>query len=231
MKKKTNEKIVSIKNPDKVHNETYTKGRGHLDFPKPFIMVMSGRPGCGKTNTLMNLIVKWQTGKKPFKEIHVVHGSEFSEEYGILDATSIRPDIPSYTEFENVDVHKLLIIDDYDFTSIDSKTKKIISELVRFGSSHHCISIVFINQAFFRLPKIIRDMASVFVIFRPLDLDELNTLGRRVGLKKNMLKTIFNQYLKHWRDSLLINLIPSNPYSMYWKNLYEDLDLSGIVDD
>ena len=222
-------KIVSIKNPDKINNETYTRGRDHLDFPKPFIMVMNGRPNCGKTNTLMNLIVKWQTGKNPFEEIHVIHGSDFSEEYDILDATSIRPDIPSYKEFENVDVHKLLIIDDYDFTKLSSDTQKIISELCRFGSSHHCISLVFISQAFFRLPKIVRDMANVFVIFRPLDLDELNTLGRRVGLKKNMLKTIFNEYLPHWRDSLLINLIPSNPYSVYWKNLYEPLDLSITV--
>ena len=221
-------KIIGFENPDKIHNETYTKGRNALDFPKPFIMVMSGRPGCGKTNALMNLIVHWQRGKKPFKQIHIVHGSEFSQEYEILDATTIRPDIPSYTEYEDVDVHKLIIIDDYDFTALTSDTQKKISELVRFGASHHCISLVFINQSFFRLPKIIKDMANVFLIFRPIDLDELNSLGRRIGFKKGVLRSLFNDKLPHWRDSLLINLIPSNPYGRYWKNLHEPLEIGDI---
>ena len=57
-------KIISLKNPDKIHNEYYTPGREMIDFPKPFIAVISGRPNCGKTNTIYNLIVKFQSSKK-----------------------------------------------------------------------------------------------------------------------------------------------------------------------
>jgi hypothetical protein len=221
-------KIISLKNPDKIHNEYYTPGRENLDFPKSFIAVISGRPNCGKTNTIYNLIVKFQSSKKKFKEIHIVHGSEYSNEYDIIDPTSIRPDIPSYLEFENVDEHKLIIIDDYDWTAIPSDTLKKVSELVRFGSSHHCISLIFVNQSFFRLPKIIKDMANIFIIYKPIDLDELNTLGRRVGFKRGELKDLFKKKLPHWRDSLLINLIPSNPYSKFYKNLYEPIEIEEL---
>jgi hypothetical protein len=62
------------------------------------------------------------------------------------------------------------------------------------------------------------------VIYKPVDLDELSTLGRRVGLKKDEISHIFNSFLPHWRDSLLINLIPNAP-SKFSKNLFEPIQM------
>jgi hypothetical protein len=51
-------------------------------------------------------------------------------------------------------------------------------------------------------------------------------LGRRVGLKKEEISHMFNSFLPHWRDSLLINLIPNAPYK-FGKNLFEPIQLES----
>ena len=135
--------------------------------------------------------------------------------------------IPSYLDFQP-DKIKLLIIDDFDFTSIKPDELKRLSELVRFGSTHCNLSIIIAHQSWFRIPKIVKDTANVFVIFRPHDEDELKTIGRRVGINKKNIVGVFEKYLPQWRDSLTIDLIPDSP-AKYRKNLFEILpiDLTG----
>jgi hypothetical protein len=97
-------------------------------------------------------------------------------------------------------------------------------ELFRFGSTHHNISIILLHQVFVRVPKIARDCSNIFIIYRPVDLDSLDTVGRRVGLKKEQVRYIFNELMPHYRDSLCVNLIPGAPHK-YLKNVYEPLEL------
>ena len=164
-----------------------------------------------------------QEAKPKFKEVYIVHGCENSEEYDDVEPTEIMKEIPSYTDFDP-DTLKLLIIDDFDFTQIDSASLKRLSELFRFGSTHCNMSIILAHQSWFRIPKIVKDCANVFVIFRPHDLDELKTIGRRVGLSKQIIVQIFDRHLPNWRDSLCIDLNPKSP-AKYRKNLFEPLNL------
>ena len=223
--------IVSIPNPDKKMHETYKKSHNPIRFPKPFKCCISGRPNSGKSLMALHIIMAHQDRAPKFDEIHIVHGcaDTHTSEWEKIDPTSTRQDIPSYEEYDP-EKRTLLVFDDTDYTSLKSDELMRLSEIVRFGSSHCNISTIFLTQVFFRIPKVIKDCCNVFIIYRPVDLDELSTLGRRVGLKKEEINHMFKTFLPHWRDSLLINLIPNAP-SKFSKNLFQKIELDGSDSD
>ena len=221
--------IIGLPNPDKKLHESYKKHQNPCMFPKPFKLVISGRPNSGKSLMALHVIAAHQAKRPRFDEIHIIHGcaDTHTSEWDKLEPTSVRQDIPSYEEYDP-EKRTLLVFDDTDYTMLSGEEMTRLSELVRFGSSHCNICCIFLTQVFFRIPKVIKDTASVFIIYRPVDLDELHTLGRRVGLKKDQLSDLFNEHLQHWRDSLCINLIPGAPHK-FMKNLFEAIEL--VEDD
>ena len=219
-------KIIGLPNPDKLKHETYEDYPSDFNiarFPVPFRCVILGKVNSGKSLIVKHILMARQEAKPKFKEVYIVHGCENSEEYDDVEPTEIMKEIPSYTDFDP-DTLKLLIIDDFDFTMITREQLTRLSELFRFGSTHCNMSIILAHQSWFRIPKIIKDTANVFVIFRPHDLDELKTIGRRVGLSKDVIVNIFDSHLPNWRDSLCIDLNPKSP-SKFRKNLFEPLNL------
>jgi hypothetical protein len=213
-------KITPMPNPDKKLHEKFKKSHNPIRFPKPFKCCSSGRPNSGKSLMALHIIMAHQEKKPKFDEIHIIHGCKdtHTSEWDKIEPTSTRQDIPSYEEYDPQN-RTLLVFDDTDYTMLRNDELTRLSELVRFGSSHCNISCIFLTQVFFRIPKVIKDCCNVFIIYRPVDLDELSTLGRRVGLKKDEISHIFNKFLPQWRDSLLINLIPDAPYK-FGKNLF-----------
>jgi len=153
-----------------------------IRFPTPFRCCILGQVNSGKSLVCKNIILARQCQPpNKFQEIYVVHGCNSTEEYDDLEPTEIMPSIPSYEDFDP-DTNKLLIIDDYDFTKIDKDSLKRLSELLRFGSTHCNMSIIVLYQSWFRLPKIVKDMCNVIILYKPHDHDELHTIGRRIGL-------------------------------------------------
>lgn len=230
MPKKTEVKapreLFALVNPDKMDHESYadTKEDENLArFPGPFRCCIIGRVNSGKSLLAKHILMAHQERKPKFKEVFVCHGMSTTEEYDDIEPTEIMTDIPSYDEFPK-EGKKLLIIDDFDFTAITKAEKKRLSELFRFGSSHQNMSLLLLHQSWFRVPKIVKDCCSVFIIYRPVDKDELHTIARRVGLKKEQIEYIFNTYMPHFRDSLTVNLIPGAPYK-FLRNLYEPLPI------
>lgn len=211
-------KILVFDNPDKEFHEKYEIGQNPIRFPIPFRASILGNVNSGKSLMAKNIILARQCMSPKFEEIYVVHGCETSHEYDDLEPTEIMKDIPSYLEFDP-EIPKLIIIDDYDFTKIDKESLKRLSELFRFGSTHCNFSIILLQQSFFRVPKIVKDMSNVFIIYKPHDIDELKTIGRRVGLKKEQIEPMVDEHIKHHQDSILVNLIPNAPYK-FAKNLF-----------
>lgn len=224
--------ITPMPNPDKKKHETYKKTHNPIRFCKPFRCCILGKVNSGKSLIAKHILMAHQEKNPKFEEVHVIHGcvETHTSEYDDIEPTSVRANIPSYEEFDP-EPHKLLIFDDVDFTIMSGQELKNLSELVRFGSTHCNISIMLMHQSFFRIPKIVKDCSNVFVIFRPHDMDELATIGRRVGLKKEKIFQIFKDLMPNWRDSLLINLIPGAP-SKFSKNLFQPLkELDSDSDD
>lgn len=213
--------IVPLPNPDKKKHESYKKGDNPMRLPKPFRCCIIGKVNSGKSLMAVHIILAHQARKPKFDEIHIVHGCNSSAEYKRIEPTSISGEIPSYEDFDP-SKRTLIVLDDVDYTMIRPADLTRISELCRFGSTHCNLSLIFLHQSWFRLPKIVKDTSNVFIIYRPHDNDELATIGRRVGLKKDKIFQIFKDVLPNWRDSLLINLCPGAPYK-FGKNLFEEI--------
>jgi hypothetical protein len=216
--------IVDLKNPDKKKHEEYKKGQNPIRFPKPFRCVIMGKVNSGKSLLAKHILMAHQGCAPKFEEVHVVHGCDdtHTTEYESIEPTSVMKDIPSYLDFDPKP-HKLLLLDDVDFTGMGPQELKRLSELFRFGSTHCNMSIILMHQSWFRVPKIVKDCCNVFIIFRPHDNDELASIGRRVGMGKKKIFDIFDSCLPKWRDSLLINLIPGASHKFY-KNLFEPIE-------
>ena len=219
--------LFGIPNPDKMHEDPpyseYDVDESLARFPGPFRGCIIGRVNSGKSLIAKHILMAHQAHNPKFEELYIVHGMADTKEYDDCEPTEIMTEIPDVEGFDP-DIKKLIIIDDYDFTKITRAQDKRLSELFRFGSSHKNISVLLLHQSWFRVPKIAKDLCSVFIVFRPVDLDELATLGRRVGLKKEEIKHVFQTHMPHFRDSLGINLIPGAPHK-FVKNLYEPLEL------
>jgi len=214
--------IFVLDNPDKHFHEKYEPNQSPIRFPHPFRCCILGQVNKGKSLMALNIILARQAKHPKFEELYIIHGCNSSEEYDALEPTSISGDIPSYEEFDK-SKPKLLIIDDYDYTNIDKDSKMRLSELLRFGSTHCNMSIIILHQSWFRIPKMIKDYCNVFIIYKPIDLDELHNIGRRIGLNKYCIDYLFEKHITGPTDNLVMNEIIGAPFK-YAKNIYEKID-------
>jgi hypothetical protein len=216
-------KLVIIKNPDKKAHESYSKGDSPLRFPHPFRCCILGGVNSGKSLIVKNVIMAHQAKKPKFKQVIIIHGDPSTLEYKDIEPTQIRSSIPEIDELDR-DIKKLLVFDDTGFSDLSKDDMRKISDLWRHGSTHRNTSIILGHQAFFRVPSIIRTCTNVFIVFKPRDLDSLACVGRRIGLKKETIVSLFQTELSAYRDCLTVNLCPSAPH-VFWKNHFTPLEI------
>jgi hypothetical protein len=215
--------LVVLKNADKGGHESYSKGDSPLRFPHPFRTCILGGVGSGKSMIVKDILMAHQAKKPKFQQMIVIHGDVETLEYEDCEPDVIRNTIPAMDELDT-SLKKVIVIDDYEFNNASKEQLTRISQLFRFGSSHRNTSIILGHQCYFRIPKTPRDCSNVFIIFKVPDRDEMNTIGRRIGFQKGTIHEVFKTHLSKYRDSLLINLIPSSPHK-YYKNLFEKIEI------
>ena len=219
---KLKNELVFLKNPDKALDVDFVKGDSNIRFALPFRGIIAGQVNSGKSTMAINIILQRQAKKPKFDEIHIIHGCIGTQEYDCIQPTSIRHKIPNYMDFPH-DRRILLVFDDVEFTKINKEDLRNLSQIVRMGS--HCgMSMLFVNQLFIRIPKNIRDNCNVFVLYRPIDLDSLALIGRRISLTKDKVNYIYDNLLPEFHDSLCINLSKHCPFK-YSKNLFEKIEI------
>lgn len=211
--------IIHIKNVDKTFHERWEQGRNLCDLPHPFRCVILGQVGMGKSTLAKNIFLRCQAGRYPFQELIVIHGSSETKEWDEMEPTLILNDIPDPQDLVINNRKSCIIIDDFEFTKLPKESLKNLSSLFRFVSSHHNFSIILCYQSFFDVPTIIKKCANVFVLYRPNDLDELTTVGRRVGLKKEVILEVFNNVLTNKRDTFCVDMTEDSPCK-FRKNLF-----------
>lgn len=218
--------IVQIPNRDKDgKHEVWTANRSLADIPHPFRMVISAIPHCGKTNLIKNIIIHCQEGQKKFKEIIVVHGSKGTKEYDDIRPTKILHELPLASSFHENTSKTLLVIDDFECCEMSRRDKANLSELFRYVSSHHDVSIMFSFQSFFDIPPIVRKCTSVYILYKPRSSAEITTMANRIGIDSNILQNMMKQLLQERWDSICIDLTMNSP-APYRLNLFYPFDVS-----
>ncbi len=236
--KKLPRKLLFIPSSDKNFIEKWsdTANRDPLDIPKSFRQCLIGKPGVGKTLFLKNEILRIQQSKKPFERIIVMHQDQYAREYDDIDAEVITELPPNdfwmgYDEEDDEEEpdetpyrpSTLMIIDDICFGDLPKSQTNLLNRLCGFISSHCDVSLAVINQNFFEVHSVIRKCASVFVIWRPTDTDQLNTIARRVGWRAKDFKNLFDQVATKESDSIMVDMTPGTPYPLR-KNGYEMIE-------
>ena len=149
-----------------------------------FRLLISGASGCGKTNLLMNLILRYlyfdkiyiyskhlDQAKylKIFDFFEMVQEKNGDDESMLISSNNI-DDVIKVDELD-ASIQNLVIFDDF-ITEKDQR--KIIDLFIR--SRHQNASIIYISQSYFRTPRDIRLNCNYFIFF------ELNNNKKELNL-------------------------------------------------
>lgn len=223
-KNKLPKKLLYIPSSDKNDIERWSLSRDMLDIPNMRI-VIAGKPGCGKTMMIKNIIMRTQASKKPYERIFVLHQDKKAKEYDDIGA-EILTELPEndfwmgYSSDSDDDEDDeppvrpktLMVLDDICFSDLKNNKHQynLLDRLCGFISSHCRVNLAFLNQDIFSVnPPIIRKCANVWCLWKPSDTDELKTISRRCGMKSKYLQELFNN---HVDSSIMIDLTPHSPY-------------------
>lgn len=226
-------KLKHLPNADKKTHENWSEGRKLIDFPHPYRALITGLPNCGKTTSVLNILV----GAKPvFDNIFIIHPETFDtnveEEKERLNANILIPDctineyagvkftagltyFPSPTFFDNIQSKKnLLIIDDIELKNyVKGRPYRSsrINKLFSFTSTHRSLSIIITAQdPYSQLLPCIYRFCNVFVLYKFRDKNQVGVLARNVGMKKDMLDAMF-ELCKSNHDSICIDNTIDSP--------------------
>ena len=219
-------KIIPLPNADKAFHEKWYKGRNMLNIPHPFRCVCLGPPNSGKTNIVVNLLLR---SHPPFEEVFVIHcDPSYTREYDSINAI-ILDKIPAPDEWEG-EVKTLVILDDLEFKGMDKEQRRNLDRLFGFVSTHKHISCVLCSQDAFNVLPIVRRCSNLWVLWRCPDLDAMSTCARKTGMSAKDFNTIFNQLQISGHNSLWLDMTEKTPYPMR-KNGFTLIKRKGEKED
>lgn len=250
--KKLPRKLLFIPSSDKDFIERWddmgysadgTVRRDPLNIPASWRGVFVGKPGCGKSCMIKNIILR---SRPKFERIYVLHQDKYAKEYNDIGAEVIT-ELPSNdfwmgyeekeedTESDSSDLDQqqeeekrpktLVIIDDICFKDLGRNRDQTLrlDRLCGFISSHCNVSLAVLNQDVFAVNSIIRKCCNVWNIWRPSSTDQMNTIARRVGYRGKRFQELFDEHCPLEGDSLMIDMSSGSPFPLR-KNAYELLE-------
>ena len=183
--------------------------------------------GGGKTQFLLNLIAKTND---TWGHIHVVYKTseplyEFLEQKlkgkNITFYTSLSK-LPQPNDLPYKDKQQLIVFDD----QVNEKNQEIIKEYcIRGRKIGKGVSIAYLSQSFFKIPKIVRLQFSHLILLKLSSNRDLNLIlsDYSLGLDKKELAYIYKDATKHKFDFLKIAIDEPNDnkkFSHNWTDFY-----------
>jgi len=218
-KRKNKEKLprtlLHIPNADKKFHESWEDGDDPLNFPHPFrcLLASGGRPNLRKTNTAKNIVLRQEP---PFEVIHLLHcGGSNSKEWDDFNVNLLKEVPEPYDEkIFNPAKKTLLIIEDWNFKNEKAANKKKFDRILGYTSTHQNVSVITTAQGFFSIPHMFRLMSNIICVWKTKDMDSLETMRRRVDMKKEDWLHIFNNFIIEPHDFLMIDNTKNTPYPL-----------------
>lgn len=215
---------------DKVDNPNF-----HLHKLKiPMRMCIVAPSGSGKTNFLVNLIEIFSRGEKgTFQSITIITRNKDEPLYRWLqtlsDAIVVKEGLSNTPPLDKFDkeYNHLVVWDDLvlskDLTSVEQyyiRARKLN------------VSVIFLSQSFFRIPKIIRNNCNYMVLLKLSGNREVNVILSEFGLgvtKEELIK-IYEYATAEKLQPLLIDL-EAPPSERFRKGLTEIIDYHRLIEN
>ena len=209
---------------DKVENPNF-----HLHNLKlPFRMCIVAPSGSGKTNFLVNLLSIFSNGVGTFQSIHIITRNKDEPLYrwisGKSDQLVIKEGLsntPPLDKFDK-DFNHLVVWDDLVLSKDLSMVENYYIRARKLN-----VSVIFISQSYFKIPKIIRNNCSYMVLLKLSGNREVNMILSEFGLgvTKDELISLYEYATNEKFSPLLIDL-ESDKDNRFRKGLLEILDIN-----
>ena len=228
-------------NFDDIVNESKTKHKNWPYIPDhPYRILIIGGSGSGKTNTLLNLINNqpdidkiYLYAKDPYEDKYQflikkrenIGLKHFNDPKAFIEYSNDMHDVYKNIDHYNPDKENkiLIVFDDMIADMINNKKlNSIVTELFIRGRKLN-ISLVFITQSYFKVPKDVRLNTTHFFIMKIPNKRELQQIA--IGHSSNINTTDFIKIYNKCTDkpySFLVNdtTFSSNDPLRFGKNLY-----------
>jgi hypothetical protein len=204
---------------DKVDNPNFNIHKLKL----PFRMCIVAPSGSGKTNFLVNLLSMFSVGKGTFASINIITRNADEPLYkwikGKSDQIVIKEGLTNTPPLDKFDkeLNHLVVWDDLvlskDLTMVENyyiRARKLN------------VSVIFISQSYFKIPKIIRNNCSYMVLLKLSGNREVNMILSEFGLgvSKEELIQLYEYATREKFSPLLIDL-EEDKFNRFRKGLIE----------
>lgn len=189
---------------------------------KSFSMLISGKPGSGKTSFLMSILNQKGSNRiyrRVFKHILIVSPSLSSLPEGLLEgipqdqlfenfdesiSDMINTNNESYLEKPEKNYSQLLILDDVA-SFLKQKANMVFLNKMFFNRRHKRLSIILTTQYIYQVPKSVRANVSDVILFQPTT-SELETIRKEfIPMKKDKFIDFIKFIFRDPHDTLFIN--------------------------
>lgn len=149
----------------------------------PMRMCIVAPSGSGKTNFLVNLIGLFSTGRGTFASINIITRNKDEPLYKYLesltDQITIKEGLSNTPQLDKFDknFNHLVVWDDL---VLAKDLKMVENYYIRARKLN--VSVIFISQSFFKIPKIIRNNCSYMVLLKLSGQREVNIILSEFGL-------------------------------------------------
>jgi len=209
---------------DKVDNPNF-----HLhNFKIPFRMCIVAPSGSGKTNFLVNLLRVFSCGKKgTFSSICIITRNKDEPLYKWInskcDQIVIKEGLSSTPKLDDFDKDKnhLVVWDDLVLSKDLSMVENYYIRARKLN-----VSVIFISQSFFKIPKVIRNNCSYMVLLKLSGNREVNIILSEFGLgiTKEQLLGLYEYATKEKFSPLVIDM-EENADKRFRKGFLEILNI------
>ena len=204
----------------------------------PYRILIIGGSGTGKTNALLNFIHNqpdidkiYLYAKDPYEDKYqyLINKREsvglkhFNDPKAFIEYSNDMHDV--YKNIDNYNLDKenkiLIVFDDMIAGMINKKLNSIVTELLIRGRKSN-ISLVFISQSYFKVPKDVRNNSTPFFIMKIPNNRELQqiTISHSSDINAWDFIEIYRKYTDKPYSFLVIDTtLPSNNPLRFRKNL------------
>jgi hypothetical protein len=213
--------------PKELLNETENPNFHLHNLKLPFRMAIVAPSGSGKTNFLLNLIHLFSQGKGTFYDITIVTSNADEPLYKFLQSKSDQIQIkegmhslPPLDKFDK-DLNHLVVLDDLVLSKDQSRVCEYAIRCRKLN-----VSLIYISQSYFRIPKIIRQNLTYLVLLKLSGERELKLILSEggLGIDRDQLLNLYNYATAEKFNALVIDY-EAPPEKRYRRNWLEYLDV------
>jgi hypothetical protein len=216
----------------KYHNPQFDEHK----LNHPFRMVIVGASGAGKTQLVVHILSKM---RNTFANVHIYTRNKDEPIYtwlsdqipsgltikeGIDELPTLQKNKDGIVKgFEKADEQSLVIFDDL---VLEKQQDKIQEMFIRGRKIAGGISIMYLTQSYFKVPKLIRINCSYVILKKLASARDLNLIlsDYNLGVSKETLLAIY-KYCTRIKEEFLLLDLDEIPERRFRRNLLEIIDI------